>query len=142
MHQPVGWIRRSRNPPLMRVYSGGLRPGSSPGANPPYDSAATSGVEGVIDTAPFARPAPVGMRNANGVDDRLDFPSPVIKESGQSWEFRRGIEALPAEALQQARMVGHIVQDFCGQQAGAVQSGFEFRMILHDTFPFYRESLR
>jgi len=57
---------------------------------------------------------------------------PEVQELREHGIFRRHVEFLPDEALQDSRMVRHVVENFRGRQTIAAQRQFE---LAHLCFP-------
>lgn len=68
-----------------------------------------------VDRAPSPRRYSVDGGDAHGVKFAVQRLAPEIQKALKLGEFWRKIEVLPDEALQQARMIGHTIQNLGGR---------------------------
>lgn len=60
------------------------------------------------------------------MDHRIDFAPPEVEEAVYARILRGEVERLPDEALQERRMVGHVVENFGRRQAPALEPQSQF----------------
>jgi hypothetical protein len=61
------------------------------------------------------------MTDADGVERAVEIFGPEIEKLVQFGEFGRVVEFLPDETLQDAGVIGHVIQDFGGCHPPALQ---------------------
>jgi len=74
---------------------------------------------------PPARGDDIGRADAHRVQLAVEFALPEGKKATENGIIRREIEILPDKALQQAGVIRHMVEDFCGRQAVTPQLSAE-----------------
>src|SRR3954469_5336106 len=108
----VGWVRRSRNSPLMQQQ----RWWGYADANPPYAPAISMQPEHAVDGAQLGRLDQLGMGHRDRIQRTFQLFLPEAEKILQRRKLRKQIVVLPDIGLQQRGMIRHSIKNLSRRQ--------------------------